>query len=108
MMSNWRSIKLLNYRCPHFYILSSADLPPSTGHVPPQLAYAAGAVLEVVYRYLWPQHEPVMTRFVARQLSTSHWFQLDRARQDLGYHPLINLNEGFQRLRDSLAVSRGT
>jgi len=89
------------------HILAAADLPPITRHIRPQLAYAAGAILEMVYRRLWPQHEPIMTRFIARQLSTSHWFQLDRARQDLGYQPLISLNEGFQRLRDSLVASTG-
>ena len=90
------------------HILSAANLPPITRYIQPQLAYAAGAILEMVYRRLWPQHEPIMTRFLARQLATSHWFQLDRARQDLGYQPLINLDEGFQRLRDSLAVASGT
>jgi len=89
------------------HILAATDLPPITRHIRPQLAYAAGAILEIVYRRLWPQHEPIMTRFIARQLSTSHWFQLDRARQDLGYQPLISLNEGFQRLRDSLVASTG-
>ena len=49
-----------------------------------------------------------MTRFVARQLSTSHWFQVDRARQDLGYQPLIGLKEGFRYLRESLAVASST
>ncbi len=90
------------------HILSAANLPPITRYIQPQLAYAAGAILEMVYRRLWPQHEPIMTRFLARQLATSHWFQLDRARQDLGYQPPINLDEGFQRLRDSLAVASGT
>jgi nucleoside-diphosphate-sugar epimerase len=89
------------------HILAAADLPPITRHIQPQLAYAVGAMLEVVYRRLWPQHEPIMTRFVARQLATSHWFKLDRAHQDLGYQPLINLNEGFQYLRESLALSGG-
>jgi nucleoside-diphosphate-sugar epimerase len=90
------------------HILAAADLPPITRHISPKLAYAAGAILEMVHGRLWPQHEPIMTRFVARQLSTSHWFQLDRARQDLGYQPLISLEEGFQHLRDSLAVASGT
>ncbi len=90
------------------HILAAADLPPVTKHIHPQLAYVAGAVLEILYRRLWPQHEPVMTRFVARQLATSHWFQLDRACQDLGYQPLISLNEGFRRLRKSMEVTSGT
>jgi nucleoside-diphosphate-sugar epimerase len=90
------------------HILAAADLPPITRHIRPELAYAAGMILEKVYRRLWPQHEPIMTRFVARQLATSHWFQLDRARQDLGYQPCISLEEGFRHLRESLVVSTGT
>ncbi len=83
-------------------ILSAAQMPPVTRHIHPQLAYALGAMLECVYRCLGVKNEPVMSRFVARQLSTHHWFNLDKARQDLGYKPLIQLEEGFERLRLSL------
>ena len=84
-------------------ILSAAQMPPVTRHIHPQLAYALGATLEYVYRSLGVKNEPVMSRFVARQLSTHHWFNLDKARKDLGYEPLIQLEEGFERLRLSLA-----
>lgn len=80
-------------------ILAAANLPPVTRHVHPQLAYAAGACLEAVYRVLQLPGEPIMTRFVARQLSTSHWFNLDRARRDLGYAPVVSLADGFRRLQ---------
>ena len=43
-----------------------------------------------------------MTRFVARQLSTAHWFRLDAARRDLGYVPRITIEEGLRRLTESL------
>ncbi len=83
-------------------ILAAADLPPVNKHIRPQLAYAAGALLEIMYRSLGLQGEPIMTRFVARQLATSHWFRLDRARKDLGYRPCISLEQGFGQLRKSL------
>ncbi len=88
------------------HILAAANLPPITRCIHPQLAYLAGATLEMVHRLFPPHREPIMTRFVARQLSTSHWFRLDRARQDLGYQPDISLDEGFRRLRESLAILR--
>ncbi len=87
------------------HILAAANLPPITRRIHPQLAYLAGATLEMVHRRFSPHREPIMTRFVARQLSTSHWFQLDRARQDLDYHPRISLEEGFRLLRESLNVA---
>ena len=83
-------------------ILAAAQLPPVDRHVNPHLAYVVGAMLEAAYRISGRIDEPIMTRFVARQLSTHHWFRLDRAHQDLGYKPRIALAEGFQRLRASL------
>jgi len=85
-------------------ILAAAQLPPVERHVSPRVAYAVGSVLEMVYRACGLKDEPIMTRFVARQLSTHHWFRLDRARRDLGYQPGVTLTEGFARLRQSLAT----
>jgi nucleoside-diphosphate-sugar epimerase len=47
-----------------------------------------------------------MTRFLARELSTSHWFDLSAARRDLGYEPSVSLDEGLRRLESWLRSSR--
>ena len=39
-----------------------------------------------------------MTRFLAAQLATSHWFDISAARRDFGYEPAISTAEGMQRL----------
>jgi nucleoside-diphosphate-sugar epimerase len=39
-----------------------------------------------------------MTRFLAAQLATSHWFDISAARRDLGYRPRVPTAEGMQRL----------
>ena len=88
------------------HILAAAGLPPVTRHVPPSLAYAAGAVCEVVWKTMNLSGEPPMTRFVANELSTSHWFDISAARRDLGYTPRISIEEGLKILRDSFAKSR--
>ena len=43
-----------------------------------------------------------MTRFLARQLSTTHWFHIDAARRDLGYEPRVSIAEGLRRLEEWL------
>ncbi|MCY2972510.1 MAG: 3-beta hydroxysteroid dehydrogenase, partial [Planctomycetota bacterium] len=48
------------------------------------------------------QNEPLMTRFLAKELSTSHWFNISNARKDLGYEPIVSINEGLSRLKASL------
>ena len=43
-----------------------------------------------------------MTRFVASQLSTSHWYDISAARRDLGYEPRVSVDEGLRILGDRL------
>jgi len=83
-------------------ILAAGGLPPVTGHIPAGVAYALGAMLEATYRLLGKQDEPPMTRFVARQLSTAHYFNLTAARRDLDYHPAVSMDEGMRLLAESL------
>jgi nucleoside-diphosphate-sugar epimerase len=47
-----------------------------------------------------------MTRFVARELATAHWFDLTAARRDLGYEPKVSLAEGLRRLAFSFGHDR--
>ena len=37
-----------------------------------------------------------MTRFLARELSTAHWFDITAARRDLGYEPRVSIEEGWR------------
>ena len=39
-----------------------------------------------------------MTRFVAKQLSTAHWYDISAAKRDLDYVPLVSMDEGIHRL----------
>ncbi|SHJ70836.1 Nucleoside-diphosphate-sugar epimerase [Malonomonas rubra DSM 5091] len=84
-------------------ILAAGNLPPVTRSISPDLAYFAGAVLEKIYSTFKLKGEPRMTRFVARELSTSHWFDLSNAKEDFGYQPKVSIDEGMRRLQDWLA-----
>lgn len=84
-------------------ILACVNLPPVTKRVPSSVAYGVGATLEWLYKLLNKKQEPIMTRFVARQLSTSHYFDISAAKEDLGYSPLVNIEEGMKRLKASLS-----
>ena len=83
-------------------ILAAGDLPPVTRTIPAPVAYAAGVVLETLHRVLRLKSEPRMTRFLAHELSTAHWFNISAARRDLGYEPRVSIDEGLRRLATSL------
>ena len=80
-------------------ILAAAGLGPVTKSVPPGVAYAVGAVLETAYGLVGAKREPIMTRFVAKQLSTSHWYNPTAARRDLGFAPALTVAEGLAELK---------
>ncbi len=79
-------------------ILLAAGIDPVTRSIPAGLAYTAGRIFELIYAIFQPREEPPLTRFVARELTTAHWFDISAARRDLGYEPKISLEEGLERL----------
>lgn len=83
-------------------ILEAGGVPPIKRTISPKMAYFAGSVLEGIYHLFRIKSEPRMTRFVAKQLSTEHWFDLSAARLDLGYEPKVSIKEGLKRLGEWL------
>jgi hypothetical protein len=45
-----------------------------------------------------------MTRFLAAQLATDHYFDIGAARRDFGFVAKIDTEEGMRRLAQSLAA----
>jgi len=87
-------------------ILALAGLPPVKKSISMGAAWRAGSVCEAIYRLLHLKGEPPMTRFLAAQLATSHYFDITRARQDFGYEPRVSKNEGMRRLGGWLISKR--
>ncbi len=79
-------------------IARAAGLQPSGRVVPAGVASAAGAVAETLWAASRRQEDPPMTRFLAEQLSTAHWFDQRRTREALQWKPTVSLDEGFARL----------
>ena len=80
-------------------LLEAAGAPPVTRTVPVWLAMALAWGFETANRLTGNQREPRLTRFVVRELSTAHWFDISAARRDLGFSPCISIAEGLELLR---------
>ena len=83
-------------------ILAAGGKEPVNRTVPVFIARLIGAAFEMVYKTFRIEAEPPMTRFVANELSTAHWFNISAARKDLGYKPAVSTREGLMRLADWL------
>nr|WP_269449704.1 NAD(P)-dependent oxidoreductase [Auraticoccus cholistanensis] len=82
---------------------AAAGVPRPQRRVPAGLAVAAGSVVEgavALRRRLGHdvESDPPITRFLAEQLSTAHWFDQRRTRELLDWRPRVPLDEGFRRL----------
>jgi nucleoside-diphosphate-sugar epimerase len=80
-------------------IVIAAGLEPVDRTVSLPVALAVGRVFEVAHRALGRDGEPLMTRFIARNLATAHWYDISAARRLLGYQPRVSIEQGFERLR---------
>jgi 2-alkyl-3-oxoalkanoate reductase len=81
------------------HILAAGAKPPVARTISPKKAYVIGAMLESIFRILSIKGEPSMTRFLAQELSLSHWFDISAAKKDLGYTPKISTAEGLAQLK---------
>jgi 2-alkyl-3-oxoalkanoate reductase len=85
-------------------ICRASGVPAPTRHIPFPVAALAGAAVDAVWavRLALPglpsPGEPPLTRFLAEQLATAHWFDQRRTRSALGWTPLVSLAEGLTEL----------
>lgn len=85
-------------------LLAAAGAPAVTKTVPFRVAYAIGAVGEAVWPLLRLPGEPPLTRFLAEQLSTTHWYDMAPAARDFGYVPRVSTAQGLERLAHAWAA----
>jgi nucleoside-diphosphate-sugar epimerase len=81
----------------------AAGVPEPRRRVPFPVAWLAGAAVEGIWTATQRRSTPPLTRFLAEQLATAHWFDQRRTRSALGWSPRISLDEGFARLAASYA-----
>ncbi|KAD4007171.1 NAD-dependent epimerase/dehydratase family protein [Arthrobacter yangruifuii] len=83
-------------------ICAAAGVAAPGWSVPGKVARGAGSLIERVWlkagRRGLVHDEPPMTRFLAEQLSTSHWFDQRETREVLDWTPEVSIEEGMSRL----------
>jgi nucleoside-diphosphate-sugar epimerase len=82
-------------------LLRAAGAPEVHKTLPFGVAYAIGAACEMLWPLLRLRGEPPMTRFLAEQLSTAHWYDMAPATRDFGYVPRVSIAEGLGRLAET-------
>lgn len=78
----------------------AAGVTEPRGTVPASAARTAGQVIEKAWEIRPGEDEPPMTRFLAEQLSTAHWFDQRETHRLLDWRPSVSIDEGMARLQE--------
>ncbi len=79
-------------------ICAAAGVAFAPRDVPLSVAKGLGSAIERVWPRLGRDDEPPLTRFLAEQLGTAHWFDPRPVREDLGWTPEVTIDEGLAAL----------
>lgn len=86
--------------------LAMLALPPIRLRVSLSTARALGGAAAAIYKGLGLKREPPLTPFLASELAQSHYYNISRAKAELGYCPALTMAEATARtvtwLRDGL------
>ena len=85
-------------------ICRAAGIDATPRHVPRPVARAAGSLIERVWAVRRGDGEPPLTRFLAEQLGTAHWFDPRPARDDLAWTPTVSVDDGLAELAEWFAA----
>lgn len=86
-------------------LLKASDAPIAKHRIPYWFTYLIGGLFEKIYHFFKISGEPPMTRFVAMQLAKSHYFSHEKAKKDFNYQPLVTIDEGLTKIRESFSRS---
>ncbi|MEI7989689.1 MAG: NAD-dependent epimerase/dehydratase family protein [Chloroflexota bacterium] len=78
-------------------LLVRLNIPSVKRKISLPLARTAGGILEFSYKFFHLKGEPRLTRFLASELAMSHYYDISRARRDLGYQPQFTMSEAMEK-----------
>ena len=98
----WQADALING------LLGAVGMAPCERYVSAKNAYRLGACFEWLYGLFRLQKEPPLTRFVAKQLSTDHWYNISAAERDFGFKPAVTISQGLTMLAAAIQENQQT
>ncbi|MCK5820835.1 MAG: NAD-dependent epimerase/dehydratase family protein [Bacteroidales bacterium] len=76
-------------------ILERAGMDKIQKKIPTRLALFIASISSAYHLAFIPDKEPLLTPFLIKELSQSHWFDISNTKKDLGYAPRITNEEGL-------------
>ena len=80
-------------------LLESGGMEPVQKTLNPKTARIIGWLMDRVFRLFRLKQEPPLTLFIAKNLTSSHWYDISASKKDFGYTPNITTEEGMSKLK---------
>jgi len=78
-------------------LANQLEIPRPNRHIPYDFLYAIGSILETIHRLFLPEKEPRITRYGVVVLGRSTTLNINKAKKELGYEPVVGVWEGLTR-----------
>ena len=88
-------------------LLTGLGLPLRHRRLPAELVYGVAAVLETVCGVLPGRPEPPVTRYTVSTITHSQTLDISRAREVLGYEPVVTLDESLASYAEAFSATPG-
>lgn len=79
-------------------ILVRNKLPPISKKLPKSLGMFIASLSELAHNILPWHPEPLLTKFLLSEMTTSHYFDISNAKKELGYNPKWTVKEAMDRV----------
>ena len=68
--------------------------------IPYSIAYGVAYAMETLFKIVNSKNPPVLTRFAVAALAGSRSYSIEKAKKEIGYKPIVNMDEGLRQLAD--------
>lgn len=78
-------------------LFTALHMPMNSKVIPYSVLFCLAAILEGGHKVFMPDKEPILTRYSVSVLGKTQTLSIEKARKDLGYEPVISIQEGIER-----------
>jgi nucleoside-diphosphate-sugar epimerase len=75
--------------------------------IPYSIAYGVAYAMETLFKMLNSKDPPVLTRFAVAALAGSRSYSIEKARKEIGYKPIVNMDQGLRQLAEWIEAIGG-
>jgi nucleoside-diphosphate-sugar epimerase len=75
--------------------------------IPYSIAYGVAYAMEILFKMANSKNPPVLTRFAVAALAGSRSYSIEKAKKEIGYKPIVDMDQGLRQLAEWIEAMGG-